>query len=539
MGERNRSEKLSGIVPKIYGILTCVTVLFLIWMTFFQNVEVYRSRKQSGYEKVSDYQVREIKDEEAPAGIRKEYRWTLGNLDENDDCIAFYTVHQYATVYVEEELVYSLSLQENNIIGNTTANNWAIIPLYVTDSGKEVRVEITPIYKSIVKRKTSFFVGSEYQMYVDRLKADLLTIVLCALAIAVGIVLIVLGCIHYHRKGSQTNQMYLGIFAVIIGMWKITDTRFSPFLFPKNTLVLSYITLLMLMLAPVAIILFIEREFKLKHNKILNAIGGISVVGGSIVLILQILNIADLRETLYIVHVYLALSALSVVFVVICEWKKLRNNLRAKVALLCLTICAVGALGDLVAFYMKGNSSGILYTLSALIIYAVTTGILSNQELGQRANLDLHTGLYNKSRCREFFEDEGAVKEKCAVIMYDLNHLKSVNDTMGHEEGDRLIRGFAEVLKNNFPQKAFVARYGGDEFVAVVKIKDKHSAEHILKGIGEEVALYNERTDGASISYAVGYVISTDYPGERLSDLLERADQKMYQDKKQYHQNEE
>ncbi|MGN0406582.1 MAG: GGDEF domain-containing protein [Bariatricus sp.] len=539
MGKNRWKDKLSGIIPKVYIILCIATVLFLIWMAAFQNVEVFQKREHQGFSEMTAYQVQEIQDEDTPIGIKKEYTWILDKSLVNDNCLAFYIVHQYAEVYIDDELVYSLFPKKSNVIGKTSANNYIVIPLYDTDVGKEVRVEIIPVYRSVLNRPVNFFIGSEHQIYLHRLKQDLPTLILCMTAIVVGVILIVLAFIQYHRKETQTNQIYLGMFSVIVGMWKITDTRFSPFLFSKNTLVLSYITLMMLVLAPVAMMLFLQGEFKLKDRRVFNIVECGAVGTGFVVLALQILNIMDLRESLYAIHIMLVICIAAIVYMIACEWKKKRDNIKVKAALGCLSICVVGAFVDLIFYYVRGSSSGILYTLAAFILYAVVAGIMSNRELGLRANLDLHTGLYNKSRCRELFETESIVREKCAVVMFDLNHLKRVNDTMGHEEGDRLIRGFAEILKNNFPSKAFVARYGGDEFVAVVKVRNSRSVEEILKGIREEVIHYNERTDGAEISYAVGYAVSTEYSGMKLQELLEIADQNMYQDKKKYHQNDE
>ena len=55
--------------------------------------------------------------------------------------------------------------------------------------------------------------------------------------------------------------------------------------------------------------------------------------------------------------------------------------------------------------------------------------------------------------------------------MFDLNNLKTTNDTMGHSAGDRLIMDFARLLRSVIPDKGFVGEYGGDEFMAVFSRK--------------------------------------------------------------------
>ena len=92
-----------------------------------------------------------------------------------------------------------------------------------------------------------------------------------------------------------------------------------------------------------------------------------------------------------------------------------------------------------------------------------------NKILEQKAYIDLHTGLPNKSRCEEIFHDMRAIKGEVACIIFDLNNLKITNDTLGHSVGDQLIMNFARLLRNVVPMKNFVGRYGGDEFVVCLK----------------------------------------------------------------------
>ena len=63
--------------------------------------------------------------------------------------------------------------------------------------------------------------------------------------------------------------------------------------------------------------------------------------------------------------------------------------------------------------------------------------------------------------------------------MFDLNNLKTVNDTMGHSAGDQLIINFAKLLRSVIPEKDFVGRYGGDEFIAVIY----HTSEAEIIGV--------------------------------------------------------
>ena len=103
-----------------------------------------------------------------------------------------------------------------------------------------------------------------------------------------------------------------------------------------------------------------------------------------------------------------------------------------------------------------------------------------NQLLEQKAYIDIHTGLPNKGSCEELLNNREILREPTACVIFDLNNLKTVNDTMGHSAGDQLILSFARLLRRVIPEKHFVGRYGGDEFMAVIYHTDRQEVEGIL-----------------------------------------------------------
>ena len=128
-----------------------------------------------------------------------------------------------------------------------------------------------------------------------------------------------------------------------------------------------------------------------------------------------------------------------------------------------------------------------------------------NRVLRQKVYLDEATGLPNKNKCEEILASEEPLtdRESTAVMVFDLNNLRIINDRQGHERGDQYIRSFAEQLRAALPEKYFVGRDG---------------------------ALFKEYPD-MPLSYAVGYALSTDFPGSNMKDLFRYADKNMYVDK--------
>lgn len=116
--------------------------------------------------------------------------------------------------------------------------------------------------------------------------------------------------------------------------------------------------------------------------------------------------------------------------------------------------------------------------------------------------------------------------------MFDLNNLKTVNDTMGHSAGDQLILNFARLLRNVIPEKDFVGRYGGDEFMAVIYHTSQTEVEEILKCLCLEKDRLNNREDKMLIDYAYGWALSANDGKYTIQTLLDKADSYMYENKK-------
>jgi len=146
---------------------------------------------------------------------------------------------------------------------------------------------------------------------------------------------------------------------------------------------------------------------------------------------------------------------------------------------------------------------------------------------------DKLTNLYNRRYFEELFkvEIEKSIidKEKFCVIVFDLNGLKVVNDTYGHLAGDEYIKTFAKGTKNCMKQGDFLARIGGDEFVAVVL---EHDLKKLMKKMDCLTRKFEENTidfEGNKIVCSFSYGIA-EFPleGKNGDDIIKIADERMY-----------
>ena len=193
--------------------------------------------------------------------------------------------------------------------------------------------------------------------------------------------------------------------------------------------------------------------------------------------------------------------------------------------------------GSLIVFSSRENISNselnFLGLFAKQIELAITIADLF-QAVKEQAITDGMTGLYNRRYFEEYIKKEAIramrQNQKFTVIGIDLDHLKQINDTYGHNYGDIAIKAIAEVLKNNARSIDIAARMGGEEFNLILPAVDIEggciAAERIRKAI-ESVELEKIGHITASLGVAT-------YPDQSddLEELLELTDQAMYESKR-------
>lgn len=155
------------------------------------------------------------------------------------------------------------------------------------------------------------------------------------------------------------------------------------------------------------------------------------------------------------------------------------------------------------------------------------------QSMEERATTDGLTGLSNRRAFQDRFEQLHALAErtgqKYAVILTDIDHFKSVNDTYGHPVGDVVLQRTSAVFAGRSRRVDTVARYGGEEFVLVLPDTDGEGAEHFANELRKEIAALTMSSEHGNFNVTISMGVA-EFPadGRDRAELLERADQALY-----------
>ena len=199
-------------------------------------------------------------------------------------------------------------------------------------------------------------------------------------------------------------------------------------------------------------------------------------------------------------------------------------------------------------FVGKDFVTGLYYGVDSFLIFLVTSclnfffSLLRYQIFNEASTLkkensvDSLTGLHNRKYFEHYFRFHHREDELSALIHIDLDNFKTVNDTMGHQEGDWVLIKVAEILQDIFRKTDCIARVGGDEFMVFMpKLSENQHAYERIQNLLNRFPVMVEGEGGVKpipVSLSVGVVFSRENEALSYAQLYEKADMAMYQAKK-------
>ena len=369
----------------------------------------------------------------------------------------------------------------------------------------------------------------------------------------VGIFLILLGAVMtfvsaiavcYSRV--YVRLLYIGIFSFLMGIWSMCNMKVFE-IFKIDLAANTTVEYLTLYLAPVSFILMIaEMRKQVTGWKQQLAYASAMLMGLFFVVstILHFLNIEHYPRLLGYFHLF---GGISLFLVALTGYDKERKRDRSEKALhigvvtLCVSVAIDLVRFNLQKYVMQDNELltisiipvGTLLFIVMLVVsyifyvYGILVHEAEQEWLADRAYHDELCGTYNRTKCNERFDELDAGDAEYALINMDLNGLKTINDSLGHVQGDLLLQEFAAILQDAFSGMGEVFRMGGDEFLVLVR---QEQFPQIDQCLNKMVRLEKRRSSELTfnIEAAYGVAKSSECPKEAAQKVYMLADRRMY-----------
>jgi diguanylate cyclase (GGDEF)-like protein len=185
----------------------------------------------------------------------------------------------------------------------------------------------------------------------------------------------------------------------------------------------------------------------------------------------------------------------------------------------------------------RKKSEESLHIANQALIQRVREVEQLQQELRELSHRDGLTGLYNRRYLIDAVSRELTLAERnkipMSLVMLDVDHFKSINDTQGHQSGDAVLVQLAKLLANMARSSDIVCRYGGEEFLLVLTGASLETAMARADGIRVacEAQMINFQGNSLKVTVSAGVAVFPEH-GRTLNELLQRADQALYQAKR-------
>lgn len=159
---------------------------------------------------------------------------------------------------------------------------------------------------------------------------------------------------------------------------------------------------------------------------------------------------------------------------------------------------------------------------------------MKNQTLMEQSSTDGLTGVKNRRALIEYLQAElnntSQSKQPLAITLFDIDHFKTVNDTKGHLYGDKVLKYVAQILQKNIRDTDVVGRYGGEEFMIILKETSEGDARAISERIRRSI---EQHCFDENVRITISGGVYEYHAGDSLIDLIDKSDQNLYQAKKQ------
>ena len=470
------------------------------------------------------------------------------------------TILSTTDVYLDDELIYSFG-HDYEAKGQMLPKYHHFVSLPKGYGGKEVKVVITAKENNAFAGLSPIVLGNEEDIGRGFAQDGRLSLSIGVFLVMIGFVLVILAPMFLFSGNHDISIVFSGLISMLLGLYILSFNDLF-WLFSDQPAMYTFVEYISLFSIPAAMIGFLTAAKQIPHKSVGIVIWIINAGFAAVTAILHVTNLVHINHFVSGLHLIAVVEGVYIIAALIhMDYKRYANSDHYVPANRSTTMLVIGLmlfLGcsviDIVKFNIlkfvsvgEVNADINFMTVGAFVFIMCLilnyfyhciefiSETNTKQKLEGLAYSDSLTALANRSKCELTMAE---LTGDYTIISIDLDHLKFTNDNYGHAEGDKLISGFADILRNSFTDASLIGRMGGDEFIVILPYVDEDRTDRDLRCFEDLMNYHNSKK--SNIKYSASYGIATsqdntadyDVPSQQIYLL---ADTRMYQMKNSHH----
>lgn len=459
-------------------------------------------------------------------------------------------------VFLEDKNIYSYGndlYAKKKMVGR----GYHMVPIEVVDEKNPTLVVKLTITEDMSSMWLDFFrFTSSNNIWGEIFKDNLFSIMLYLFLFMLGIVgYFVSLAMFFKTKIDNSHQLYSFAVSFFVGLWNLCTVGFLQFItnnYEYNSFI-EYASIYVAGFFYLSTMEFVEKEKNVRSIKIISIMKYFYIAFIFISFTMHFTGLKIISQTISQYRIVVCVSLITVFYTIIVNYKQQefyeKIFIVGNIVGLCLTLIHVVLLNlEITTISVFGNKFALDNTFTTMAILIIIAAPLLNhtmkmQEMDkyekqiavfkQIAYKDQMTGLDNRYGGLAFVMEMKKLHIPYNLVMYDLNNLKIVNDTHGHNVGDELIINFAKGIKKVFDSENSInIRQGGDEFITIVRASTKEELEEKITELKKYFEGINEKDENKGhLDFAYGVASSSEVLNGNYEDTLKLADDRMYENK--------
>ncbi|MCH5194338.1 MAG: GGDEF domain-containing protein [Oscillospiraceae bacterium] len=474
---------------------------------------------------------------------------TLDLSHNNGESLCFISRNAVFSVYAGDRLIYDFHPAVSGFYGKTYGEHIHTVPLPSGTEEETVTLTGTVIYSNKWTGFEDIVLGDAGDHISGLVSDNAGGFVICLLIFGFGVVLFLFGVVENILHTDMSETIHLGVITMLLSLWTNSHTRILHII-AENPTALRIIDYVVICLLPIPVMAFVASFTKNLSHKVLNFCILLCILNFFFQAAGVLLGWFDYSDVLIISHIMILAGMLIISHLIINAVKENRiDRSQCTYLISALAIISCSGLADMVRYY-NGHSSdfshftrvGLILFVGILTIYEFRQLVevrLKSREAEVMHRLAMEDPLTGISSRTAFVAYEKLLMNKNTgvylFIHFDVNFLKTVNDTYGHAEGDRHIIAAADVIRKSFGTHGHCFRVGGDEFFVILDGENcRTDYTDDLKKFLELQKTYN-RKEKPPVPLVIAHGMAEyDCSSGQDPEAAERlADSRMYENKKQ------